>query len=379
MQPFKIEIPQAQLDDLHARLRQTVWPSEVEGAEWRYGPPLRYVQGLVDVLRTQYDWRRHEAAINELPQFITEIDGQRLHFIHARSPVANATPLLLIHGWPGSFIEFLDVIAPLTRPPAGQPAFHLVIPSLPGFGFSGPTREAGWNNGRIGRAFLTLMRDLGYERFGVQGGDAGAIIGPEIARAAPDRVIGVHVNAATMGFIPMGPIDPSELETFSDAEKQRLDRLQRFMREWFGFNAIQSMRPQALGFAISDSPVGLLAWICELFTSFGDTPDAVDREKMLTNFMIYWLTGTAASSVRMYWENSHDAHAWAPKANSGVPTAVAVFKNDEVPIRRVGEQSNTIVRWTEITHVEAGHYAVLQVPDVWADDVRAFFASQTVT
>jgi epoxide hydrolase len=374
MQPFTIAIPQAQLDDLQDRLRRTVWPSEVEGAGWRYGPPCRYVQEMADALRTRYDWRTHEAALNALPQFITEIDGQRVHFIHVRSAAANATPLLLIHGWPGSIVEFLDVIAPLTTPPAGQPAFHVVIPSLPGFGFSGPTREAGWNNARISRALLTLMRTLGYERFGIQGGDAGAIIGPEIGRAAPERVIGVHVNAATMGFIPMGPIDPAELDTFSAAEKKRLDRLQRFMREHFGFNAIQSMRPQALAFAISDSPAGLLAWMSELFTSFGDLPDAIDREKVLTNFMIYWLTGTAASSIRMYYENSHDPSAWAPKANSGVPTAVAVFKHDEVPIRRVGEQSNTIVRWTELADAEAGHFAVMQVPDVFVADVRAFFA-----
>jgi pimeloyl-ACP methyl ester carboxylesterase len=325
-------------------------------------------------LLSGYDWRRHEAAINAYPQGTTEIAGQRLHFIHVRSTSAEATPVLLIHGWPGSVVEFLGVIDSLTRPAEGDKAFHVVVPSLPGFGFSGATREPGWNNGRIGAALLELMSRLGYGRFGIQGGDAGAIIGPEMGRLAPERVIGIHLNAATMGFIPMGPVDASEIATMTDAEQTRMQRLQRFMSEHYGFNAIQSMRPQALAYGISDSPVGLLAWISELFTSFGDLPDAIDRESFLTNFMVYWLTGTAPSSIRLYYENSHDPNAWSPKANSGVPTAVAVFKNDEVPIRRFGESSNTIVRWTEIGDVEAGHYAVLQAPAAWTADVRAFFA-----
>ena len=215
------------------------------------------------------------------------------------------------------------------------------------------------------------MGRLGYERFGVQGGDAGAIIGPEIGRLAPEKVIGIHLNAATMGFIPMGPISPEDIASLNDREKSRVQRLQRFMAEHFGFNAIQSTRPQALAYGLSDSPAGLLAWISELFTSFGDRPQAIDRDVFLTNFMIYWFTGTAASSMRLYYENAHDPQAWAPKANSGVPTGVAVFGYDEVPIRRYGETSNTIVRWTEFD--EGGHYAVLEVPDLWTGDVRAFF------
>jgi hypothetical protein len=186
-------------------------------------------------------------------------------------------------------------------------------------------------------------------------------------------VIGVHLNAATLGFFPFGPIPPEELATFSDAEKVRVQRLQRFMSEHYGFNAVQSMRPQALAYALADSPAGLLAWISELFTSFGDRPDAVDRDRFLTNFVIHWVTGTAGSSIRLYYENAHDPNAWAPKQNSGVPTAVAVFGYDEVPIRRYGERENTIIRWTEFDR--GGHYAVVEVPDLWVGDVRASFAA----
>jgi pimeloyl-ACP methyl ester carboxylesterase len=374
--PFTIAIPEAKLEDLKSRLAGALLPSEIGSAGWSAGPTGAYVRTLVEHLRSGYDWRAEEAAINRHPQFLTEIDGQTIHFIHVKSKEANATPILLIHGWPGSIVEFLGVIGPLTDPVAhggkASDAFDVVIPSLPGFGFSGPTREAGWNNRRIGAAFIELMGRLGYDRFAVQGGDAGAIIGPEIGRIAPQKIIGIHLNAATMGFIPFGPVTPEEIATFTDSEKVRLQRVQRFMAEHFGFNAIQSSRPQALAYAVSDSPVGLLAWISELFTSFGDRPDAVGRDAFLTNVMVYWFTCTIASSMRLYYENAHDPEAWSPKANSGVPTGVAVFGFDEVPIRRYGESSNTLVRWTEFD--VGGHYAVLEVPDVWVGDVRAFFA-----
>lgn len=375
--PFKIDVSDAELSELKARLARTVMPSEIGGGSWSYGPTNAYVKAAIDRLLGSYDWRAQEAAINRHPQFLTDIDGQSIHFIHVRSAEKNATPLLLIHGWPGSIVEFVGVIDALTNPVAhgGRPedAFDVVIPSLPGFGFSGPTREAGWTNTRIAAAFIELMDRLGYARFGVQGGDAGAIIGPEIGRIAPEKVLGIHLNAATMGFIPMGPVTPEDIATFNAREMSRLQRLQRFMAEHFGFNAIQSTRPQALAYGISDSPAGLLAWISELFTSFGDRPDAVPLDTFLTNFMVYWFTGTAASSIRIYYENAHDPAAWAPKANSGVPTAVAVFGFDEVPIRRYGEEGNTIARWTEFD--VGGHYAVLEVPEIWTGDVRAFFGT----
>ena len=375
IKPFKIDVPQAKIDDLHARLKNTIMPSEIKGAGWSYGATHEYVQGMVDHLLGDYDWRKNEAKINQYPQFTTEIDGQNIHFLHVESKEQNATPLMLIHGWPGSIVEFLDVIEPLTNPVKfggkAEDAFHVVIPSLPGFGFSGPTHESGWNNDRIAAAFNALMGMLGYEHYGVQGGDAGAIVGPAMGRLAPENVIGIHVNAATMGFIPMGPIDPADMATFTDSEKARVGRLQQFMAERFGFNAIQSTRPQSLAYAISDSPAGLLAWVSELFTDYGDNVNMVNREAFLTNFMIYWATNTAASSIRYYYENAHDPNAWTPKENSGVPTAVAVFEDGDVAIRKYGEQGNNIVRWTEFE--KGSHYAVLESPKVWLGDVRAFF------
>lgn len=365
--PFKIAIPDAQLVDLRTRLANTRLANEISGTGWSYGISGDFVTRAIERLRDGFDWRAQEAAINSHPQFVTEIHGQTIHFLHVKSQAANAVPLLLLHGWPSSFVEFLGAIGPLTK--AG---FDLVIPSLPGFGFSGPTREAGWNDGRIANAMLELISRLGYQRFGVQGGDAGAIIAPAIGRAAPDRVIGVHVNAATMGFIPLGPIDPSEIASFSEAEKSRLQRLQQFMAERFGFNALQSSRPQTLAYGITDSPAGLIAWLGDMFAGFGDSPDAVDQDKFLTNVLVYWFTGTAASSIRLYFENAHDPEAWSPKPNSGVPTGVAVFARDEVAIRRFGEPGNTIVRWTEMD--SGGHFAAMEVPEVWAEEVAAFFA-----
>ena len=370
---FQIKISQAQVDDLHERIKKTIWPSMIAGQTYG-GPELNHMKSLAKkVLR--FDWRKKEAELNKLPHFKTEIDGQTIHFIHVKSKEANATPLMLIHGWPGSFVEFLHHIEPLTDPvkhggKAGD-AFDVVIPSLPGYAFSGPTKEAGWNNTRIGKAFIELMDRLGYDKFAVQGGDAGAIIGPEMGRLAPEKFIGLHLNAATMGFIPMGPVDEVDLAKFTPAEKKRLEVLQEFMQVKFGFNLLQSNQPQLVAYAISDSPVGLMAWITQLMD-----PTEVG-ERFLTNFMIYWLTGTAASSIRIYYENAHDPSAWAPKANSGVPTAVAVFQDGDIAIRKYGEDSNNIVRWTEYPH--GGHYAALTVPEVWLNDVREFFRGLRIT
>lgn len=375
IKPFKIDVKQDLLDDLHNRLKQTIMPSEIKNGGWAYGPTNDYIKGLVDTLLHKYDWRKHEAELNAYPQFTTDIDGQTVHFVHVKSAEANATPLMLIHGWPGSFVEFTDLIEPLIDPVKhggkAEDAFDVVIPSIPGFGFSGPTKEAGWNDDRIAAAFNTLMKELGYDKYGVQGGDAGAVIAPAMARLAPKNVIGVHLNAATVGFVPFGPVDPKEIEAMTDSEKERLARLQRFMGERFGFAMIHSNRPQAMAYGISDSPVGLLAWMSDLFTEFGDKVNMIEKEKFLTNFMVYWVSGTAASSIRYYYENAHDPNAWTPKENSGVPTAVAVFQEGDVALRSYGEQGNNIVRWTE--YEKGSHFAALEVPETLLGDVRAFF------
>ena len=370
IKPFKIKISQKQLDDLHERLKRTIWPAVIPGQNYG-GPELASIKDLAKKA-LHFDWRKKEAELNKLPHFKTEIDGQTIHFIHVKSREANATPLMLVHGWPGSIIEFLDQIEPLTDPVKhggeAEDAFDVVIPCLPGFGFSGPTQESGWNNMRVGKAFIELMDRLGYDKFAVQGGDVGAILGPEMGRLAPEKLIGLHLNAATMGFIPMGPVEEADLATFTPAEKKRLEMLQEFMQVKFGFNLLQSNQPQLVAYALADSPVGLMAWITQLMD-----PEEVGEERFLTNFMIYWLTGTAASSIRIYYENAHDPGAWAPKANSGVPTAVAVFQDGDIAIRKYGEGANTIVRWTEYPH--GGHYAVMTVPQDWLKDVREFFAS----
>lgn len=376
IKPYTVNVDQKQIDDLHVRLEKTIMPSEIKDGGWSYGPTVEYVNSVVQRILHDYDWKKHEAQLNKYPQFTTEIDGQNIHFLHIESKEQNATPLMLIHGWPGSIVEFLGIIEPLTNPTkyGGKPedAFHLVIPSIPGFGFSGPTKEAGWNTERTAAAFNSLMAKLGYKQYGVQGGDAGAIIAPAMGRLAPEDVVGIHLNAATMGFIPMGPVAEEDLAAMTDNEKARMGRMQRFMSERFAFNMLHSSRPQSLAFAISDSPAGLIAWMSELFTDFGDNVDMIDQEAFITNFMVYWFTGTAASSIRFYYEDAHDPNAWTPKENSGVPTAVAVFQEGDVAIRSFGEQGNTIARWTE--YEQGGHFAALEVPQTLVADVQAFYA-----
>jgi pimeloyl-ACP methyl ester carboxylesterase len=269
IQPFTIQIPQADLDDLQERLNRTRWPNELPGIGWSRGASLSYLKELAAYWGKEYDWRQHEAELNQYPQFTIEIDGQIIHFLHVRSPESDALPLILTHGWPGSVVEFLDVIGPLTDPRAhgGNPAdaFHLVIPSTPGFGFSGPTMETGWNTTRIARAWAELMRRLGYERYGAQGGDTGAFVSPELGRIAPDHVIGVHVNAATYGFIPYGPVDEAELDSFTEVERRRLERLNHYESEGSGYFHIQATRPQTLAYGLTDSPIGQLAWVVDIF------------------------------------------------------------------------------------------------------------------
>jgi pimeloyl-ACP methyl ester carboxylesterase len=370
--PFRVDIPQADLDDLHRRLDAARFPDEIPGLGWRRGVPLDYLSKLVTYWRDTFDWRAQEARLNQLPQFTTEIDGQSVHFLHVRSPEPDAVPLLVTHGWPGSVVEFRDVVGPLTNPRAhgagDVPAFHVVAPSIPGFGFSGPTTEAGWGTDRVARAWLSLMDRLGYERFGAQGGDTGAIVSPKLGRLAPDRLIGIHLNG---GFVlPSG--DPTELVGLSESERARLAKLENYDSS---YAILQGTKPQTIAYALTDSPVGQLAWIVEKFQEWTDPgrtlpEDAVDLDQMLTNVSVYWFTATAGSAARIYAE---DFATWgAPVEKSAVPTGVAVFPTD-ASVRRLIERENTVTHWSEFDR--GGHFAAMEAPDLLVEDVRTFFAT----
>ncbi|MGW6282780.1 epoxide hydrolase family protein [Kribbella sp. NPDC055071] len=376
IKPFRIEIPQSTLDDLAAKLAATRLPAPLPGDDWDTGVPVSWFSSLVDYWRTSYDWRAAEAELNAYPQFTTEIDGQRIHFLHVRSAEPDALPLLLTHGWPGSIVEFLDLIGPLTDPVAhgGQAsdAFHVVIPSLPGFGFSGPVSKSGWSRTRVGEVWASLMEELGYERYGVQGGDIGGAVSPAVARAASDRVVGVHTNGGPS--LPPYPVPEEELKTLTPLEQDRIARIGEFLQKEIGYIAIQSTRPQTVAYGLVDSPVGQLAWIMDKFMAWtypaSKLPDAViDRDRLLTNVMIYWLTGTAGSAAYVGYAQQEP---WGTKLeNSGVPTAVLAFAHD-VPVRRYAERDNTITRWTDVDH--GGHFAALEEPELLLADVREFFS-----
>lgn len=364
IRPFTIGIAQDELDDLQRRLARTRFAQELPDAGWDYGVPLDYVSRLVEYWKNGYDWRAWENKLNAYPQFTTEIDEQNIHFLHVRSPEPDAFPLLLTHGWPGSIVEFLDVIEPLTNPRAhgGDPsaAFHLVIPSLPGFGFSGHTTEKGWGQRRTAQAWAELMRKLGYERYGLHGNDAGSMISPEVGRLDGDHVAGVHVTQVFS--FPSG--DPAEMERLSEDEMAGLAHLQTFWEKQGAFNQLQSSQPQTLAHALADSPTGQLAWNAQLFGE-----GAVSDDFILTNVMIYWLTNTSASSARFYYEGDNDPQ---PEGPTTAPLGLAAFAGDFVSIRRFAERDHkNIVQWN--TYDTGGHYSAHQSPDVLVSDIQGFF------
>ena len=376
IRPFRIDVPQEDLDDLAGRLARTSWPTELPGTGWESGVPLAYLRDLAEFWLTEYDWRAQEAALNAFPQFTTTIDGQRIHFLHVRSPERAAMPLLMSHGWPGSVAEFLDVIGPLSDPRSrgGDPAdaFDLVIPALPGFGFSSPLTDSGWTSARTARAWAELMRRLGYERYGAQGGDLGALVSPELGPVDPEHIVGIHLNAASVGFIPWGEVDPAELETFSGEERARLGRIQQFLSdEGSAYFKVHANRPQTIAYSLTDSPVGLLAWVVDRMHAWvhGPLEDALTREQILTNVMFYWVTGTAGSAARMYFENMHADAGWG-RPVSKTPVGVAAFAED-VAIRRYGEMGNNLVHWSDFER--GGHFAAMEAPDLLVGDIRTFF------
>lgn len=415
IRPFRIDFPQAELDDLHARLANTRWPGEVPGVGWSRGVPVGYLKELADYWRTEFDWREQEAMLNELPQCMTTVDGQNVHFLHVRSPERDATPLLLLHGWPGGFTDFLDVIGPLSNPVAhggdSAEAFHLVIPSLPGFGFSTPLAGPGMSTAKMATVFGQLMTRLGYDRYGVHGYDTGAFVAPHLGRQYPDQVVGVHVSA--MITFPIGA--DGEMDGLSEVEQHRWDRMLNFNDAYLQCN---SKRPQTVTYGLHDSPVGQLAWIVEKFKELtmpedGLPEDSIDRDRILLDISLYWLTGTAGSAAQVYYEDvvanvwsgadwsadtpagdsedggqtgangsaedgngwgaeqSDDAADWATAVRSTVPTAVLVSAHD-VTIRRWAERDHHIVRWTELDH--GGHFLAMEAPDSLITDLRTFFA-----
>lgn len=373
---FRLAVPEADLADLRERLARTRWPDAGPDETWASGVPLDVLRPLAAHWQDGFDWRAEEARLNAFPQLTTTLDGERVHLVHARSPEPGALPLLLTHGWPGSVLEMLDVLGPLTDPRAygGDPAdaFHVVAPSIPGYPFSGPLRGSGWDPARVARAWVTLMGRLGYDRYGTQGGDWGSYVSREVGVAAPENVVGVHLNMLYQRptadeVAALGPLAPDE--------EERFEQVRRFQRDGAGYSHLQSTRPQTLAYALTDSPVGQLAWVVEKFhewtdlTSGGLLADPVDRDRVLADVSAYWFTRTAGSSAQLYRAAARAGRTLRPLA---VPTGVAVFPHDIVrPVRRLAERSDHLVHWTEMPR--GGHFAAMEEPGLLVDDVRAFF------
>lgn len=373
IRPFLVDIPAADVDDLRERLRRARFAPSLPGDDWNEGVPVGYLRDLVSKWEG-FDWAAYQDRLNDVPQFTTVIDGQIIHFVHVRSGVQGAVPLLLTHGWPGSFLEFLDLIGALTDPAAhggdASDAFDVIIPSLPGFGFSTPLTSGGWTTRRIAETWVELMNRLGYDRFATQGGDIGAAVAPEVARVAPDRVIGVHVNG-TLGFVP--EVDDETAASLTDLEQDRLRRIGEFMQDEFGYIAIQSTRPGLVGTLLADSPVAQLAWIIDKLRAWTfpletAPEDVVGLDFVLANASLYWFTASAGSAAYVgYAQNDQ----WGDEpASSGVPTAVICFAHD-IGIRRFVDDAHNVVRWTDVED-RGGHFAALEEPGILIADVRDF-------
>jgi pimeloyl-ACP methyl ester carboxylesterase len=371
MVPFHIQVAEEILVDLRERLDRTRWPDELSDTGWDYGTNRAYLQQLVTYWRERYDWRTQERLLNTFPQFQTEIDGVHLHFVQVKGQGTYPLPLLLSHGWPGSFFEMYKIIGPLTDPASfgGDPvdAFDVVVPSLPGYGFSGPTNSRGVTAARIAEVFVSLMHNLGYERVAAQGGDWGSYITATLGRAYPDKIIGIHLN-----MLPARSI--TSQEATSEAESRWSERRAQWVREESGYSHIQGTRPQTLAYGLNDSPVGLAGWIIEKFRAWSDCHGEVEsiftKDELLTNVMIYWVTQTINSSTRLYYETTHQRETVSGRVE--VPTGVAVFPAEiPVPPRSLAERFYNIQRWTEMPI--GGHFAALEQPQALVEDIRAFF------
>lgn len=376
LQPFQCHVPDDVLEDLKRRLRSARFPDQLEGAGWDYGAEREFVRSLCAYWEQSFDWRAAEARFNRFPQFTTEIDGEHVHFYHVRSPEPDALPLIITHGYPGSVAEFLDILGPLSDPGkyGGDPrdAFHVIAPSIPGYGFSGPTRQRGFNLGKAGDINLRLMELLGYDRYIAQGGDWGSAISSDMARKRPERLIALHLN-----FILGRPADPANpLAGLSEAERAQVAWKANYDRHESGYQAIQGTKPQSLAYGLTDSPIGLAAWIGEKFKTWsdcdGDIESVFSKDQLLENIMLYWVTGTINSAMRLYYESiGPDRASTAPLARIETPTAHARFPAEIRPTPRAwAEQMYNIVRWTELPR--GGHFAAFERPELFLNDLREF-------
>ena len=374
-EPFTIAIPEAVLTDLQERLDRVRWPGELPDSDWDYGANLAYIRQLVAYWRTQYDWRAQERTLNRWDHFKTTLDGQGIHFIHARGKGPAPLPLIISHGWPGSFYEFMQVLGPLTDPAAhgGDPtdAFDVVVPSLPGYGFSDPPQERQVNISRMAEWFAALMTEvLGYERYGAQGGDWGSMISSRLGYAYPERVLGVHLNM--VGIAP----HPANRRNLSPAEEDFLKNMRTWQREERGYQEIQGTKPQTLGFALNDSPVGVCAWIVEKFRTWsdcdGNPENSYTKDQLLTNVMLYWVTQTFHSASRIYYEERHHPWRLGKDEKVSVPTGIAAFpKEIACPPREWAERAYQVQHWTDMP--AGGHFAAMEQPALLVEDIRTFF------
>jgi len=372
--PLRIEVPESELVDLRRRLRQTRWPEHEPVADWSQGVPLAYLRGLCEYWAYGYDWRPAEARLNALPQFQTDIDGIRIVFAHVRSPNPAALPLILTHGWPGSVMEFMKVIGPLSNPDDAADAFHVVCPTLPGYGFSGKPERPGWDVERIARAWAVLMERLGYSRYGAAGSDWGSSVSTLLGQYDRTHVAGVHL------IPPLAGPDPATFADLTDAERTALASLE-YSAEWdSGYSREHATRPQTIGYALVDSPAALAAWIVEKFWSWtdhsGDLDSVLTRDELLDNLMLYWLPGTGASAARLYWESIRQVNEWITGTDAGtvdVPAGCSVFPRElQRPSRRwAGKRFADIRYWNE--PARGGHFAAFEQPELFAHEIRSFF------
>jgi pimeloyl-ACP methyl ester carboxylesterase len=376
VKPFSIDIPDAVLDDLRHRLAHTRWPGELPGAAWDYGTNLTYIQELVDYWQTRFDWRAQEKRLNVQQHFKTTIEGQGIHFLHEKGRGPHPLPLLITHGWPGSFFEMYKILPLLADPGShgGNPAdaFDVVVPSMPGYGFSDPTTQRGVHVLKIADLWVQLMQGLGYERFGAQGGDWGASVTNYLGFAYPQHLIGIHVTSITRPTPFLG----TGSQPLSAAEQAFLAQRQAWLEAEGGYSHIQGTKPQTLSYGLNDSPAGLAAWIVEKYRTWsdcnGDVESRFTKDELLTTITIYWVTQTINASTRLYYETQRQP--WELKHNERitVPTGMAVFpKEISRPPREWGERSFNIQRWTEMP--SGGHFAALEEPQRLVDDIRAFF------